>query len=290
MLAVNAETVGVLAERAPGEVAAAHAVFEEYLAAEHIQSWAFPDMVKFVRDRSGDPLWRNVISNLVSLLSRPTEVESVVAAIETARADEASREGAISRDVLLADIAFNSSRKQPATARRLVDRAFDIIERGDWMLARREVLKAALTNVGEATSPTPVDDRLASWAPRREKYLSGFFETLSGWKPAPDLREVLLGGIHDEERDNQRGAAAALSRLYAGDEGVQRKLRDTLRSTLDLSVATATLEALTLGWPETPGLSELHDAAVASRDPTLRLVGISGRLATFRRKIRDLTP
>jgi hypothetical protein len=84
------------------------------------------------------------------LLSRPTEVESVVAAIETPRADEASREGAISRDVLLADIAFNSSRRQPATARRLVDRAFDIIERGDWMLARREVLKAALTNVGEA--------------------------------------------------------------------------------------------------------------------------------------------
>jgi hypothetical protein len=132
MLAVNAETVGVLAERGPGEVAFAHAVFEEYLAAEHIQTWAFSEMVKFVRGRSGDPLWRNVISNLVSLLSRPTEVESVVAAIETARADEASREGAISRDVLLADIAFNSSRKQPATARRLADRAFDIIER--WRL------------------------------------------------------------------------------------------------------------------------------------------------------------
>jgi energy-coupling factor transporter ATP-binding protein EcfA2 len=149
MLAVNAETVGILAERAPGEIGFAHAVFEEYLAAEHIHRWAFPDMMEFVRARSGDPLWRNVISNLVSLLSRPTEVESVVAAIEIARADDASREGAISRDVLLADIAFNSSRKQPTTAQKLVDRAFDIIERGDWMLARREVLKAALTNVGE---------------------------------------------------------------------------------------------------------------------------------------------
>ncbi len=282
MLAVNAETVGILAERAPGEIGFAHAVFEEYLAAEHIHRWAFPNMMEFVCARSGDPLWRNVISNLVSLLPRPTEVESVVAAIETARAGEACREGAISRDVLLADIAFNSSRKQPATALRLVDRAFDIIEHGDWMLARREVLKAALTNVGEATSPTPVDDRMASWAPRRERYLYDLFETLSGWKPAPDLRDVLLGGIHDEERINQHAAAGALGRLYAGDEGVQQGLRDTLRSTLDLSVAAAALEALTLGWPETPGLSELQDAAFTSREPTLQLVGILGRLASGR--------
>jgi hypothetical protein len=233
MLAVNAETVGLLAERAPGEIGFAHAVFEEYLAAEYILRWTFPEMLEFVRARSGDPLWRNVISNLVSLLSRPTEVESVVAAIETARADETSHERTISRDVLLADITFNSSRKQPNTARRLVDRAFDIIERGDWMLARREVLKAALTNVGEATSPSPVDDRLAMWAPRRENYLSDLFGILSGWKPAPDLRHVLLGGVHDEERVNQRSAAGALGRLYAGDEGVRQSLWRTLRSTLD---------------------------------------------------------
>jgi CRP-like cAMP-binding protein len=282
MLAVNAETVGLLAERAPGEIGFAHAVFEEYLAAEHIHRWAFPDITAFVRERSGNPLWRSVISNLVSLLARPTEVESVVVAIETARADEASREGAISRDVLLADIAFNSSRKPPATSQRLVDRAFEIIEGGDWMLARREVLKAALTNVGEATSPTSVDDRLALWTPRRAKYLSYLFEALGGWKPSPDLRDVLLGGLHDEERDNQRTAARALVSLYAGDEGVQQRLMDTLRSTLDLSVAAAALEALTLGWPETPGLSVLHDAAFTSREPTLRLVGISGHLGSGR--------
>jgi len=282
MLAVNAETVGILAERAPGEIGFAHAVFEEYLAAEHVHRWAFPDMIEFVRVRSADPLWRNVISNLVSLLARPTEVESVVAAIEIARADEASREGTISRDVLLADIAFNSSRKQPATAQRLMDRAFDIIERGDWMLARREVLKAALTNVGEVTFSTLVDDRLTSWAPRRENYLSDLFDTLGSWNPAPDVRDVLLGGIRDEERVNQRSAARALGHLYAGNEGVQKTLRDTLRSTLDLSVAAAALEALTLGWRDTPGLSELHDAAFASREPTLRLAGISGRLASGR--------
>jgi hypothetical protein len=165
---------------------------------------------------------------------------------------------------------------------RLVGRAFNVIERGDWMLARREVLKAALTNLGEAPSSALVDDRLASWTPRREKYLYDLFDALSRWKPALDLRDVLLGGIRDEERVNQHSAARALGHLYAGDQGVQQTLRDMLRSTLDLSVAAAALEALTLGWPETLGLSELHDAAFASREPTLRLVGISGRLASGR--------
>ena len=108
--------------------------------------------------------------------------------------------------------------------------------------------------------------------------------TLGGWKPAPDLREVLLRAIHDEERANQRSAARALGRLYAGDESVQQRLRDTLRSTLDLSVAAAALEALTLGWPETPNLSELHNAASTSKEATLRLVGISGRLTSWPRK------
>lgn len=287
LLAVNAETIGLLAERAPGEIGFAHAVFEEYLAAEHIQSWPFDDMIEFVRARAGEPLWRNVISNLCSLLARPTEVDSVVAAIASARMEDANRESAIVRDVLLADLAFSSCRTPPATAQRLVARAFEVIERGDWILARREVLKAALANVDQDVSAAPVDDRLVSWAPCREKYLSHLFDAFAGWKPSPEVCRVLLGGIHDEERLNQRSAARALARLYAGDAGVQQTLRDMLRSTLDLSVATAALEALTLGWPETPGLWQLHDAAFASSVPALRLAGVSGRAASGRTDQRD---
>lgn len=79
LLAVSAETVGLLAERAPGEIGFAHAVFEEFLAGEHIRSWPFSDIVSFVQSKSGQPLWRNVISSLVSLLDRPTEETTVLA-------------------------------------------------------------------------------------------------------------------------------------------------------------------------------------------------------------------
>lgn len=287
ILAVNAETVGLLAERASGEVGFAHAVFEEFLAAEHIQGWPFSEIIAFVRDKSGEPLWRNVISNLVSLLARPTEVESVVAAIESARLEDTGRQGTVSRDVLLADIAFSASRKPPATAQRLIDGAFAIIERGDWPLARREVLKSALTSLGDAAAPTPLDDRMAGWAPRREKYLSSLFDALATWPPTEDLYNVLVRGLYDEERSNQRSAARALARLYASREDVQRRLRETLASTLDLSVMAAALEALSMGWPDTSSLSELHDRALVSQDTTVRLVGISGRLASGRASFSD---
>jgi hypothetical protein len=287
ILAVNAETVGLLAERASGEVGFAHAMFEEFLAAEHIQGWPFSEIMSFVHDKSGEPLWRNVISNLVSLVDRPTEVQSLVATIEDARSEDAGRQRAVSRDVLLADIAFGSSRKPPATTQRLIEGAFAIIERGDWLLVRREVLKSALTSMGDTPAPTPVDDRMAKWTPRRENYLSSLFDALAGWPWTEDLYNALVGGLYDEERGNQRSAARALARLYASRADVRQRLQGTLASTLDLSVMAAALEALTIGWPETLGLSELHDRAVVSQDPTVRLVGISGRLASGRANASD---
>ena len=283
MLAVNAETMGLLCS-APQARSALSMPFlrNTSLLSMSTVGHSPTSSTLSVVIQAVSPLWRNVISNLVSLLARPTEINSIVAAIQAARADESRREAAINCDVLLADIAFNSSRKHPATAQRLADWAFNVIECGDWMPARREALKAALTNLGDAIPQNPVDARLTSWATRRGDLLSSLFDTLGDWEPAADVRDILLRGIFDEERASQRAAARALGRRYASDKALQQTLSRTLRSTSDLSIAAAALEALTLGWLETPGLSELHDAAFASRDPTLRLVGISGRLASGR--------
>ena len=287
LLAVNAETVGLLAERAPGEVGFAHAAFEEFLAAEHMRSWPFAEVVSFVTGRSGEPLWRNVIANLTALLDRPTEVKDIVAAIETARDGDASRVSLISRDVLLADIAFGPSRKPSATAQELISTAFNTIECGAWTLARREVLKSALTHLGDDSVATPVDVRMPRWAPRREKYLAGLFDVLSTWAATADLEATLIRGLFDEERHNQRSAARAVAHVFAGRADIQKQLRAILETTLDLSVAAAALEALGVGWPESDGLSELHDRAITSLDPTLKLVGIAGRAAAGRAGASD---
>ncbi|MBW5287917.1 NACHT domain-containing protein [Burkholderia gladioli] len=285
LLAVNAETIGLLTERAPGEIGFAHAAFEEYLAAEHIQTWKLQDMLDFVRANSGNALWRNVISNLACLLVRPAEVESLVSAIETARDEAGNIEDVISRDVLLADIAFNSARKPPATASRLVGHALDIIQVGDWMPARREALKSALASVSEGSSP--IDDRIESWLPRRNRSLRNLFMALGDWSPASDLAEVLLRALHDEDSSTQRSAARALARIYRGDNGIRDILFQKIQSTLDLSVAAAALEALTHGWLDMPEISKLHDAAFESNFSILKFTGISGRLVSGRADQRD---
>lgn len=275
LLAVNAETLGLLAERAPGELSFAHAAFEEHLAAEHIHTWPLPEIVAFIQDRCGESRWRNVISSLIAQLRRPSEVETLVSTMEK---QPLGRVEAINRDVLLADIAFSTALKPPALAKRIVSHTCDMIERGDWMPARREILRAALAGGAELTSQADApDSRLITWAPCREKYLSSLFAQLGMWRPSPDLLEFLFGALHDEERSIQRSAAQALSRVYNNDQATANRLTTMLQSTINPSLAAAALESLTLGWPETPRLSEMHDAAMMSREGCLQLVGIQGR-------------
>jgi len=286
LLAVNAETVGLLAERAPGEIAFAHAVFEEYLAAEYLQSWPLLPILEFVQSHAGETLWRHVLANFVALLQRATEVETVAAAIERAHATEGNLERAVNLDLLLADIAFNSSRKPAATAKRLANAALQVIESGNWLLTRREVLKSALANLGEDTS-APVDARVPFWAPRRQRYSSSVFAVFARWQKAPDLLEVLLKGLNDELPSNQHSAGAALAARYTGDPGVEAALRQRLRKTLDMSVAAAALDSLTNGWPSATDLVNLQEEAFASLSPALRFVGSRGRAISGRADLTD---
>ncbi len=287
LLAVNAETVGLLAERAPGEVGFAHAVFEEFLAAEHIRSWSFDEVLTFASVKSADPLWLSVISNLLSLLERPTEVQKLIFSIAAARDADSNHINRISRDILLSEIAFTPSCTPLAAAEELAARAFSTIEQGTWPLARRTALKSALTNLGDDSTETPVDARLSRWSPRRQKYLKELFDVLSTWPATADLEETLIGGLFDEERYNQRSAARALAHAFYSRPDTQSRLLKILQSTLDLSVAAAALEALSIGWCHVIDLSDLHDRAARSLDPTLRLVGITGRVATGRSNDSD---
>ena len=255
-------------------------MFEEFLAAEHIQGWSLQEILDFVRKKSGEPLWRNVISNVLSLNGRQNEVEAIISEIEDARSKETNSHAAISRDLLLADIAFSSARKSPKTSEHLINKALTIIESGDWLWAQRDVLRTALTNFDDSNATTPVDDRIKRWAPRRKSSRYNLFEVLRQLPPADDLCDALFSGLYDEDRFNQQSAAEALAKVYGSCENVQQRLRNALKSSMDLSVTAAALEALTIGWPATTGLSELHDKAACSQDPTLRLVGISGRLAS----------
>ncbi|QBE65773.1 hypothetical protein [Pseudoduganella lutea] len=141
ILSINAETQGLIVEKAPGGVGFVHASFEEFLSAEHIGSWPFSEIELFVLKNAGDGKWRNVITNLLSCIQRRDEFARLVSIMEIPDTDELAR---FNRQVLLGDIAFGTAARAPTTVRRLALATMDRVETEDWLPARREALASVL--------------------------------------------------------------------------------------------------------------------------------------------------
>jgi len=284
ILAVNAETVGLLVERSPGEVAFSHAIFAEFSAAVYLQGRPLNEMLPFVSGKAGEPRWRNVLVFFISLLERREEVDKLVEQIEAQSLDAI---GSMNREQLLAELAFGSAKKSPLTARRLVARAVHRIEYGGNLAERRAILASAIDGMADRVTGAEVEARLRSWSPRRRFYASGVFRALEAWPRTTLLRRALWRALHDEERDVQKGAASALAAVFGGDVEVGEELYALATSSLDISVAAAALEALIAGWSEHPDLPDLRRDAVASRYALLQLIGLRGKSSISKFDDRD---
>lgn len=285
MLAVNAETVGLIVEKAPGDIGFAHASLEEYLSAVHIQTWPFTDLTAFVSAQAGNPRWRNVLRNLVAINTRTSEINDIVEAIESASVDVF---GAFNRQILLAEITFGPSMMAPPTAWRLAEQTFDVIDSAGPETERTSLLRIALNGLSDPTLGERVGERLRRWAPRRYRYTSGIYHALRDWPADNTLLEILVAGLRDADRHGARSAAGQLAARFANSEEVGLRLRALISGSTDLHVVAATIEALVLGWPcdETDRLVE---RARASRSPLLRAVAIWARTHLGIQDDADLT-
>lgn len=281
ILSVNAETQGLIVEKAPGEVGFVHASFEEYLGAEHVYGWPFSEIEAFVSTNSGDARWRNVIANLMGLIRRRDEFDRLVAIIEEQDLDEL---GCFSRQALLGDIAFGPAVQSPATAKRLALDTMRRVESEDWLPARREALASAVRGLADPTLKADVEQRLGRWLPARLAYRLSLIGEFAGWGASAALQDVLWQAMHDEDPGVQRGAAAAYAEVFAASTEAGQRLVAGLARTRDLSAAAAMLESLALGWPTAAGVAALFDEAWRTQGGELQLAGILGLVKT------DATP
>lgn len=277
ILSVNAETQGLIVEKAPGEIGFVHASFEEFLGAEHIGGWAFNEIEAFVRAQSGEGRWRNVISNLLGCIQRRDEFDRLVSIIEEPDADDLAR---FNRQYLLGDIAFGASMRATATVKRLALATMRRVETEDWLPARREALASVLKGLSDPTLKTEVEQRLGRWLPARLSYRASLIGTFGGWQPTAQLQDILFQAMHDEERSVQRAAADAYAEVFSPSPEACQRLLDGMARTRDLAAAAALLESLALGWPNVPEAAALFDEAWRSHGGELRLVGILGLAAT----------
>ncbi|HXP74499.1 MAG TPA: NACHT domain-containing protein [Stellaceae bacterium] len=277
ILSVNAETQGLIVEKAPGEVGFVHASFEEFLGAEHVGGWPFREIEAFVRARSGDGRWRNVIANLLCRMQRRDEFDQLVAIIEEPEPDELLR---FHKEALLGDVAFGAAYRSPTTAKRLALATIRRVETEDWLPARREALASVLKGLADPALKANVEQRLERWLPARLGHRSALISELGGWSPTAALQDTLWQAMHDEDRGVQRAAAASYAQAFASSSEACQRLLDWLARTRDLTAAAAMLESLALGWPNTPQAAPLFEDAYRSHGGELRLVGILGLAET----------
>lgn len=77
LLGVTSETAGLLVEKAPGEIAFVHSLFEEVLAGEHLSGLDLQAQCALMQAHSGDHRWTNVLLSLVHQLTRAQDVDSL---------------------------------------------------------------------------------------------------------------------------------------------------------------------------------------------------------------------
>nr|MBW0151060.1 NACHT domain-containing protein [Phenylobacterium sp.] len=231
ILAVNAETQGLIVEKAQGEVGFVHAGFEEYLGAEHIGGWPFARIEAFVQDHAGDGRWRNVLANLVARIPRRDEIDRLVAIVDARDCDEVAL---FHRQALLGDIAFGTVTRAPATARRLALGTIERVEADDWMPARREALASALKGIADPALRPDVEARIGRWLPARLSRRAPLVWALRRWSPSDALAQKLWQAMHDEDRSVQRTAAAAYADRFASDDAARHRLISGLEQTRDV--------------------------------------------------------
>lgn len=278
ILSVNAETQGLIVEKALGEIGFVHASFEEFLGAEHIGGWPFSEIEAFVRAHAGEGRWRNVITNLLGRIQRRDEFDRLVAIIEEPDSDELA---CFNRQFLLGDIAFGAGVRAPATTKRLALTTMRRVETEDWLPARREALASVLKSLPDPALKAGIEQRLARWLPARSSYeRSSLIGEFGKWQPTAQLQDLLFQAMHDEDRGVQRAAAAAYAKAFSSSAEACQRLLDGLAHTRDLASAAALLESLALGWADALEATSLFREAWYSHAADLRLVGILGLAAT----------
>ncbi len=275
ILAINAETQGLIIEKAPGEIGFIHASFEEFLSAEHVGAWPLSDIEVFVQTHAGEGRWRNVIVNLLSRIQRRNEFEQLVTIIEAPVPDELTR---FNRQALLGDIAFDASTRAITTAKRLASATMSWVETEDWLPARREALASILKGLSDPTLKGDIEQRLSRWLPARLLYRASLIEALVNGPATDRLQDLLFRAMYDEDGSVQRAAAGGYAKCFAHSLEAYQRLLNGISRTRDITAAAALLECVAHGWSNEPEALSLFEDAWSSHSGDLRLVGALGLL------------
>ena len=272
---VDADTSGLVVERAPQELAFCHAAFREHLAGLELATWRLEDQVEFISDHASEPRWRGTILALLQSLKRKADVERILEAI---RDESKGQPDSIDRRLLLADGALATASNSGPVARRAALDSLSRIESGTDDTEGLELLGLALDGPRAGPIGEAICARLARWWPGVTEWHTDLYAKLGGWEPTDELAHTLQLALRGDS--NQLAASSSLARVFGGNPEVGRWLIALTHESVNPWVTAAALDALSRGWPAVEGLDDwLHEA---ERSPSIQLRTVA-ILALYRR-------
>lgn len=179
LLTLDAETTGLLVQKAPDEIGFLHGTFEEYLAGYFAASFDIEVQKALIGERIGDPQWMNVLLSVLHNLSRPNEVETLVR-VALGAADDQSH-AKLSRQ-LAAEVAFGDFRCPPKYALEIATEIFETIESGPWPQERQTLLGLALDAGTAGPLTEPLKRKLLDWMPDAIQFRANVYRAMADWK------------------------------------------------------------------------------------------------------------
>ena len=285
LIAVGAETLGILVEKSPTTVGFLHRAFQEFLAAGHVNAQDIDTQRRVFQVHAGDPRWRDVLLFSAQTATRESEVATVVDAIEAGANGDAGIDW--SRDLLLCDLAFSDVVRSAPLTRRLAERVFAAIEAGPFETQRVDFLQTAIAGLGAEQTALLVRPRLEQWFPQWTDWNHGDALRLIAKWPEPDVDEVLWRSLQSDRDVHARMAAEGLALRRQGDETWRLRFAVLLREATRATAVAAALAGLAAGWKEHPDTAKIVDRAAGSQSRIIGLAGIEGRIALNRHDDAD---
>ena len=283
LLGRAAGDMGLLENDPPG-FAFVHRALQEHLAARALSARTQLERLEVFTEHAAQPAWRSVLLVTLELLDDESEADALVEELRRRR----GRAERLAMSEMLAEVAVGTPRCSLGLKEQLLIEAIAEVETGLWPAASRAVLDVLIERCATPDALEAVLARARRWVPGRLGRYVAVYKYVADWPVAAEVDGVLLRALRSDELVHARDAGLALVRTRRDRRDLADALADTLAQPVSLITRVATLEALSLGWPDHPALPEAVSLAREGDDPTLRLVAIGHLLRAGERREQDL--
>jgi energy-coupling factor transporter ATP-binding protein EcfA2 len=279
-------SLGLLVSQGQSVLSFFHRSLQEYLAAVHLARTSLNNQEVTIRTRLADPRWREVIVAMIFLCRRGEDAEALVEAIDQANVDPI---GALTKEDLLAEIAFRDSNLPQPRSRALAIRACTVIETSFIASHRSRLLGHAMSGLRFRKSRTLVQERIKRWIFSRGLWGPGRIEGLRSWPATDHSWEVLFRAMHDEDAAVIRAAGTVMAHMFGAQVDRGNTIAQLALRSDDPTQRAACIECLSKGWPTHELLATIIGQGRRSVSNEVKIASIAATVHLRKQQDADLT-